>query len=268
MLQFPNCKINIGLYISGRRDDGFHDLESVFYPVSFNDALEIIPSEKFSFKCEGIELPGNEEDNLCVKAYRLLQAEFDLPAVDMFLLKNIPTGAGLGGGSADGAFTLRLLNDIFKLNIGIKQLESYAAILGSDCPFFIRNTPCFVKGRGEILEEIEPVLAGYHITIVHPGIHISTKKAFQNIRPQITNFSLYQAVKEPLDTWQGVISNAFEEYAFGKYPILAEIKNSLKEAGATYTSMSGSGSAIYGISKNKIKLGETFGDFRTWQGLL
>src|SRR6185312_16868198 len=174
MISFPNAKINLGLYVTGQREDGFHNIESIFYPVPFCDVLKIIESDQFSFRAEGITVTDNPDDNLCVKAYNLLKEEFDLPPVGMFLLKNIPAGAGLGGGSSDAAFTLKLLNDIFKLNITVGQLTDYAAKLGSDCPFFVPNYPAYVFGRGELMEAVDLNLKGCYIVIVCPGIHIST----------------------------------------------------------------------------------------------
>ncbi|MGZ5244377.1 MAG: 4-(cytidine 5'-diphospho)-2-C-methyl-D-erythritol kinase [Bacteroidia bacterium] len=249
MICFPNIKINLGLYIIGKREDGFHNLESVFYPVPFYDVLEIIPSKKFSFQTEGVAATENPEDNLCVKAYRLLQKDFDLPPVEMFLLKHIPTGAGLGGGSSDASFTLKLLNEVFALNITVGQLLEYAAQLGSDCPFFIINKPAYVFGRGELQEQTDVNLLGYYITIIHPGIHISTKDAFANITPAAANIKVFKLPYIPLASWKNLLRNDFEPYAFRTYPVLQEIKNELYKLGAEYVSMSGSGSAIYAISE-------------------
>jgi len=272
LISFPNCKINIGLYITGKRPDGFHNLESVFYPVPFTDALEIIPSpnqNKFSFKSEGIKVTENTEDNLCVKAYKLLQKEYDLPPVEMFLLKKLPSGAGLGGGSSDASFTLKMLNELFELNIPFEKLESFAAQLGSDCPFFIKNKAAFVTGRGEFLEEIDFSLKGYHITIIHPGIHISTKEAFANIKPRQPEISLKEQIQKPISEWRNFITNDFEAYAFSAYPELAEIKKNLYSAGALYAAMSGSGSAVYGISENKPEIKNKMPEnYLVWQGIL
>lgn len=269
MICFPNIKINLGLYITGKRPDGFHSLESIFYPVPFCDVLEIIPSQKFSFTTQGIAATENPEDNLCVKAYRLLQKDFDLPPVEMFLLKHIPTGAGLGGGSADASFTLKLLNEIFSLNITDGQLIDYAAQLGSDCPFFIVNKPAYVFGRGELQEQADLDLSGKFISIVHPGIHISTKEAFANISPGEANIKVFKLPFMPLASWKNLLQNDFEPYAFKKYPVLAEIKDELYNLGAGYVSMSGSGSAIYAISEKYLQLNQNWHEkYVVWQGKL
>jgi len=184
MVSFPNCKINLGLNIVNKRDDGYHDIETAFFPIQLKDALELVEKEKFEFSTSGIAIEGEPEKNLCIKAYDLLKKDFpQLPAVQMHLHKAIPMGAGLGGGSADGAFTLKLLNKKFELNLSEKQLINYSLQLGSDCPFFILNKPCFATGRGEILEQMEPDLSQYKFLIVHPPIHVSTAWAFSTIKP-------------------------------------------------------------------------------------
>jgi 4-diphosphocytidyl-2-C-methyl-D-erythritol kinase len=266
MIVFPDAKINIGLYVTNKRSDGFHNIESVFYPVPFQDVLEILPAEKFSFHGHGIPLDGKHEDNLCVKAYQLLKQEYQLPEVEMHLLKNIPAGAGLGGGSSDASFTLKLLNEQFKLEIDNENLKEYAAILGSDCPFFIDNRPAYVSGRGEVLESVNLNLKGYHITIVHPGIHISTNEAFAHVKPSIADISVKEIINKPLEEWKDLLRNDFEVYAFNKYPVLAEIKKELYNAGALYAAMSGSGSAVYGIGRKPIEI--VFNDFLIWKGML
>ena len=269
MLLFPNIKINIGLNITGKRDDGFHDIESVFYPVPFCDALEIVPADKFSFEVDGLLVTTHPEDNICVKAYRLLEKELKLPPVKIFLLKKIPSGAGLGGGSADASFTLKILNDVFDLKLTIPQLEEYAAELGSDCPFFIQNKPALVKGRGEKTESIDVSLKGIYITLVLPPIHISTKEAFAHIKPKRPSYSLAEAIQKPVEEWQNVIKNDFEDYVFKKHPALKTIKDELYNAGAAYASMSGSGSAIYALSKEKLDLdNDVFKSNYFWEGRL
>jgi len=272
MLTFPNIKINIGLNIIGKRADGFHDIESVFYPVPFCDALEIIPADKFSFEVEGLLVTSHPEDNLCVKAYRLLEKEFKLPPVQIFLLKKIPSGAGLGGGSSDASFTLKMLNDIFELKLSIPQLENYAAILGSDCPFFIQNEPSLVTGRGtpNPLTPKSPKgdLNGIAITLVLPSVHISTKEAFANISPRQPAHSLIDSINRPVETWKDAITNDFEVYVFKKYPALKNIKEELYKAGAAYASLSGSGSAIYALSEKPLSIEENkiFRNYYFWQG--
>jgi len=261
MVTFPNCKINLGLYIVNKRNDGYHDIETVFFPVYLKDALEVIEKEKFEFSTSGFSVEGEPEKNLCVKAYNLLKNRFpQMPAVRMHLHKTIPTGAGLGGGSADGAFTLQLLNKKFELNISEKLLISYSVELGSDCPFFILNKPCFATGRGEILEQMELDLSEFKILIVHPGIHVSTAWAFSQLsgsrqRREPDNYKrIKEVILQPIETWKDELLNDFENPVFTKYPEIKIIKDKLYDAGAIYASMSGSGSAVYGIFNSK----ETF----------
>ena len=257
MILFPNCKINLGLHILQKRADGFHDLETVFYPISLHDALEVIHGEApsdVSFTSSGITLDINAADNICVKAYRLLKADFpDLPPIKMHLHKTIPSGAGLGGGSADGAFTLLLLNKKFHLQLSEHQLIRYALQLGSDCPFFIKNQPCYATGRGENLEPIGLQLPSYQFVIINPGIHINTGWAFQQLRPNANRLSLKELIQQPIDKWKDVLVNDFEAPIFQQYPEIAAIKKKLYEAGAVYAAMSGSGSTVFGIfEKEKV----------------
>ncbi len=264
MIAFPNAKINLGLYVTGKRDDGFHNIESIFYPVPFCDVLEIIESEEFSFQTEGISVTDNPEDNLCVKAYNLLKEKYDLPPISMFLLKNIPSGAGLGGGSSDAAFTLKLLNDVFKLNITVGQLTEYAAMLGSDCPFFVPDYPAYVFGRGELMEAVNLSLKGCYIVIVCPGIHIPTAEAYRNIRTYSTmKIPMPHQVQRDRPYWKETLYNDFENYALGQYPELKEIKEKLYQSGAFFASMSGSGSSIYGIFESKPDVDFKF---KVWEG--
>jgi 4-diphosphocytidyl-2-C-methyl-D-erythritol kinase len=255
MILFPNAKINLGLNIVRKRPDGFHDLETFFCPVSLCDALEIIPqnppllSEKeVIFTNSGIIIEGNQEENICVKAWHLLKKDFPLlPRICMHLHKVIPTGAGLGGGSADGAFTLRILNGLFNLKIDDEQLAIYALQLGSDCPFFIINKPCFAQGQGEKLEPITISLSDYEILLVHPGIHISTSKAFAGVKPGIPGNSIHAIIQQPVSTWRSELVNDFEAAIFPQFPAIDGIKNQLYTLGAIYASMTGSGSSVYGI---------------------
>ncbi|MFZ1786213.1 MAG: 4-(cytidine 5'-diphospho)-2-C-methyl-D-erythritol kinase [Ferruginibacter sp.] len=265
MLVFPNCKINLGLQILHKRTDGFHDLETVFYPLAFRDALELIPNTNnetgVTFTGTGLAVEGKTEDNLCIKAYQLLKKDFsELPSVSMHLHKAIPMGAGLGGGSADAAFTLKLLNDKFKLNISTPQLLNYAKQLGSDCPFFIINKPCFATGRGEILEELVLDLSHYKIVLINPGIHINTGWAFTELAkgsngsrlldPYIP--SLKTIMQQPIDTWKSQLTNDFETVVFMAHPEIKSIKENLYKLGAIYAAMSGSGSTVFGIFSNDI----------------
>lgn len=255
MICFPNAKINIGLHILKKRKDGFHDLETIFYPVPVYDALEIVKTsgKQFSFVTAGFEIDSAPAKNLCVRAYYLLKKEFDLPEVSMYLYKAIPMGAGLGGGSSDAANTLLQLNDMFRLNLSKNQLLSYAFQLGSDCPFFIYNKAVFACGRGENMSSVDMDLSDYSIEIVKPDVHISTKEAYSMIKPAERDISLKELVSEPVNNWKDLITNDFE-YPIGlKYPEIIKIKEKLYQQGALFASMTGSGSAVYGIFKNKKK---------------
>ena len=254
MLFFPNCKINLGLHILGKREDGFHNLETVFYPLSLCDALEIIhvpsPATQIQFTNSGLVAEQNVDDNICIKAYQLLKKDFEqLPAIKMHLHKIIPIGAGLGGGSADAAFTLKLLNDKFQLNLSAQQLSDYALQLGSDCPFFIINKPCLATSRGEVLEEIAIDLSGYHLVLINPGIHINTGWAFSQLKNYSTNVSLKKIISNPIQTWKETLQNDFEEIVFEQHAEIEIIKNGLYEQGAIYSAMSGSGSSVFGLYK-------------------
>lgn len=252
MILFPNCKINLGLHITGKRPDGYHNLESVFYPINIKDVIEIIPSDTFQFNISGLQVNGNTGDNLCVKAYWLLKKDFPalLPA-SMWLHKHIPMGAGLGGGSADGAFALKLLNEKFSLNLSNSQLIGYASQLGSDCPFFILNKPCYATGRGEILEPIESDLSQYSFVLVHPEIQISTAWAFSRIIPETHSKTIKEIISRPMATWKDELKNDFEMPVLKQYPQLRIVKEKLYEAGALYASMTGSGSSFFGLFPSK-----------------
>lgn len=236
MIAFPPCKINLGLNVTRKRDDGYHDIETCFYPIQWTDILEVIPANKFEFTVSGDAIPGN--DNLCVKAYRLLNA----PPAKIHLHKIIPTGAGLGGGSSDAAWTFRLLNDVFGLKLSKDQLKKYAAQIGSDCAFFIEDGPMVGTGRGEILHPANITLKGKFVVIVKPDVHVSTAEAYAGIVPKESKLDLSDI---------GSLKNDFEETIFRKHPVIALIKRRLCEAGAVYASMSGSGSAVYGIFNDR-----------------
>lgn len=255
MLVFPNCKINLGLYITNRRDDGYHDLETVFYPIKLRDVLEIVPAQETVLYLSGKPIAGDGTNNLVLKAFHLLQADFKerITPVDVHLLKNIPMGAGLGGGSADGAFMLRLMNDYFKLGLTQKQLIAYALQLGSDCPFFINNTPQFATGRGEVMEPIALDMASYSLQLICPEVHVSTAEAFKLIQPKPATFDLRTLPATPVSSWKELVKNDFEEPVFKAHPELKKIKDALYEQGAIYASMTGSGSSIYGIFEKENK---------------
>lgn len=248
MLRFPNAKINLGLHVTRKRKDGFHDIETVFYPVTMCDALEIIPSGKGESLLElyGTSLPPGGE-NLCMKAVKLLRKYYDFPAVDMHLIKQIPAGAGLGGGSSDAAQTLLILNDLFKLNISPAELETLASELGSDCAFFIRNTPVYASGRGNIFSPVEIDISDKHIRIEKPDIHISTPEAYSLITPIPDRPSLREIIQQPIKEWKNLLVNDFEKPIFKKYPAIQSLRDKMYEDGAIYAAMSGSGSAVFGI---------------------
>ena len=262
MVVFPNCKINLGLQILSKRADGFHNLSTVFYPVLLHDALEIIrsnepsPANNILFSHSGFQIDGNESNNLCIKAYQVLKKDFpQIPAIQMHLHKAIAMGAGLGGGSADAAFTLKLLNEKFQLNLSNGQLINYSLQLGSDCPFFIINKPCIATGRGEIMEPIDLNLSGYQIVLVNPGIHINTGWAFSqlNIEEHISSKSnLKKIISQPIETWKNELKNDFEPAVFLAHPTIKSIKEKLYHQSAIYAAMSGSGSTIFGIFKKEL----------------
>ena len=267
MIIFPNSKINLGLNILRKRSDGYHDLETVFYPIPLTDILEIIEnkhpedSPRMPFTISGFSIPEVPASNICAKAYKLLKKDFPkLPFIQMHLHKGVPLGAGLGGGSADAAFVLKVLNELFDLNISVQQMMDYAFELGSDCPFFILNKPCFATGRGEILEEISIDLSAYRFVIVNPGIHINTGDTFANLKPIIAEKSLRHIINQPIETWKNDLQNDFEKIIFKKYREIVDIKDTLYTIGAIYASMSGSGSTVYGIFNKEQKLSLNFPD--------
>ncbi len=257
MVSFPNCKINLGLRITGKRSDGFHNLETLFYPVNLTDALEIITDndngkdhsrDYIKFSSSGIAVEGNSADNICIKAYQLIQRNYPhLLPVKMHLHKAIPIGAGLGGGSSDGAFVLKLLNLKYNLGLSVSQLVYYALQLGSDCPFFIVNKPVIATGRGEIMKDAQINLSGYKLVIVNPGVHINTGWAFSQLVSYSNSGSIDEVIKTPLEDWKGRLINDFEEPVMQHYPGFRPINESLYQMGALYASMSGSGSTFYGI---------------------
>lgn len=252
MVVYPNAKINIGLNIVSKRGDGYHNLETVFYPIRLTDRLSIEKSagSTTELSVEGIKIEGNIEDNLVMKAFRLLEKAFALPPVVMKLTKGIPSQAGLGGGSSDAAFTLKALNELFGLHIPEHQLEKYASELGADCPFFIKDTPVFAEGTGNIFTPIDFSLKGYTLLLVKPAVFVSTKEAFQHVNPQFPDKKLTVLLERPLKEWKDTIKNDFEDSVFPQHPLLKSIKEHLYDLGAVYASMSGSGSSLYGLFEN------------------
>ncbi len=264
MILFPNCKINLGLHILRKRSDGYHDIETFFYPIQVTDVLEIIKAKKnettaINFSSSGNLIEGNPNTNLCIKAYEMLRKDFPtLPPLSIHLHKVIPSGAGLGGGSSDAAFTLKMINEIGKLNLPIEKLKEYALELGSDCPFFILNKPCYASGRGEKMEEFPIDLSAYKLMLVNPGIHVDTSKAFSTIKPSLPERSIKEVIKLPVIEWRMMLSNDFEKVVFDTYPEIASIKKELYELGAVYASMSGSGSTVYGIFEKEKMIEHSF----------
>lgn len=255
MIVFPNAKINIGLFVTGKRPDGFHNLETVFYPVGLSDMLEVLPAEGEPGQCHfvntGIQVECSAEKNLIVRAYHMLAAEFHLPAIEVHLHKQIPFGAGLGGGSSDAAFMLKALNECFGLQLSENSLMERASVLGSDCAFFIRNQAAYASGKGEQLEDSPLRLEGFKIVIIKPDFSISTPEAYTGVFSRPAGFDLRKIAGLPVTEWKEKIINDFEESLFLKYPRLAELKRYLYDTGACYASMTGSGSALYGLYKEK-----------------
>jgi 4-diphosphocytidyl-2-C-methyl-D-erythritol kinase len=264
MICFPNAKINLGLTITEKRTDGFHNIESIFYPVGWNDALEVLPvdpsvldfartdalrvtKEEFNFHLSGLLISGNVTDNLLYKAYQIIKQTKTLPGIDVYLHKTLPMGAGLGGGSADAAFFINLLNEQFDLNFSETERIDIAKQLGSDCAFFIKNKPVFASQKGDIFTDIKLDLSHLYIAIVYPNVHSNTKEAYSLVKPHKTNRSLLDIIKQPISTWRTDLVNDFEKSIFSLYPVVQKTKHDLYELGAVYACMSGSGSAVFGL---------------------
>jgi 4-diphosphocytidyl-2-C-methyl-D-erythritol kinase len=255
MIVFPKAKINIGLRITGKRNDGYHDIETLFYPVSLCDALEFVASPEATGKdlltVTGLSLGVKPEENLVMKAVSRLREHYTFPRLKIHLHKAIPHGAGLGGGSSDAACMLKSLNRHFALSVGEDELKSIALDIGSDCPFFIDGDPAFAKGRGEIIESINPLLSGYYLLLLNPGVGINTGEAYRNCRPEAPAISLRHLATRDISEWKDTIINDFEEFAFKKHPFIRKIKDDLYSYGALFSLMSGSGSSVYGIFSGK-----------------
>jgi 4-diphosphocytidyl-2-C-methyl-D-erythritol kinase len=264
MLTFPNAKINLGLFVTEKRPDGFHNIETILFPIPLHDALEITETRHVtSLNVHGISIDGNPNDNLVLKAYELLKNDFNLPNIRIDLLKKIPFGAGLGGGSANAAFMLKVLNQKFSLDISNEKLEDYARQIGSDCAFFVKNKLVFAYEKGDKFESIDLDLSSYKLVLICPSIHVNTKMAYQNVVPCVRALHatpLQNLSEIPISEWKNVLQNDFESSVFAQHPILADIKQKLYEAGADYASMSGSGSAIFGLFSES-----NFSKYRTLQ---
>jgi 4-diphosphocytidyl-2-C-methyl-D-erythritol kinase len=272
MLSFPVSKINIGLNVLNKRPDGYHEIQSVFYPVNLCDALEILPCRNavtpVSFQFSGLPVPGDPDLNLVNMACKLIQKNFEIPSLSVHLHKVIPMGAGLGGGSSDGAYTLRMLNELFSLGLTKPELRDLALQLGSDCPFFIDNQAQMVGGRGELLQPVNLDLSGYIIVLVCPGIHVQTREAFANLILKPRPVSLSRQLAAGIESWKELIHNDFEDYVFARYPEIGTIKQKLYKAGAVYASMTGSGSAVYGIFDKQPETIEGLSSYFCWTGKL
>lgn len=255
MISFANAKINLGLLVTGKRADGYHNIETVFYPVKLYDVVEMLPAKKTCFQSVGLDIPG-QGDNLCERAVELLQKDYALKPVSIQLLKNIPIGAGLGGGSSDAAYVLKMLNDFNDLGLSMDQLAPYAEQLGADCSFFLKNKAVFASGIGTTFEAVMLDLSAYFIVVIKPEIHISTVEAYSNVIPQIPQVDLRRVIQLPIQEWKYHLVNDFELGIFEKYPQIEEIKHKLYQNGAVYASMSGSGSAVFGIFEQKVDLEE------------
>lgn len=266
MITFPNAKINLGLNIVSKRDDGYHNLETVFYPIPLRDALEIVPSEDGTHLTQsGLRIDGEPSDNLVMKAYRLLQKDYpEVPPLHIYLRKNIPFGAGLGGGSADASFLLKMMNETAGLALSNEQLKAYAAQLGADCPFFIDNQPVFAEGTGNVFSPVSLSLEGYSLLLIKPDIYISTREAFSGITPRKPAVSVKEIIASPPEDWKEQLVNDFEAPLFLLYPEIKQIKERLYAQGAVYAAMSGSGSSVFGLFRQpaallpKIPGGTTF----------
>ncbi len=268
MICFPNAKINLGLNIVSKRPDGYHNIETVFYPVPLSDALEIVPADTFSFHQSGIAIHCNDEDNLVVRAFRLMEKKYSLSPVEIHLLKAIPSGAGLGGGSSDAAYMLKLVNDHFGLQVTPDKLENLAVLLGADCPFFIRNKPVFATGTGNCFEPVNLILEGWYLCLVKPDIHVSTPAAYGMVTPATPAISLKEIICRPVAKWKEVMVNDFERPVFNLHPEIGAIKEALYDKGAVYASMSGSGSSVFGLFREPADCKASFPGCYVWEGIL
>jgi 4-diphosphocytidyl-2-C-methyl-D-erythritol kinase len=273
MISFPNAKINIGLNIVEKRNDGFHNIESVMYPVALKDSLEVIENkdtkENVIFSSSGIDIPGDPSTNLIVKAYHLMAQEHSLPKIKVHLHKHIPIGAGLGGGSSDAAFFIKLMKEKFELDIAWGEMHHYARLLGSDCSFFITNKPAFAEGKGDQFESLDLDLKGYHIALIYPNIHVNTAKAYSGVKPKKPSRSLEDDIQNlAIEQWKEFIHNDFEDSIFPQFAAIKKIKDQLYFKGAIYAAMSGSGSTVYGIFKNKTDLKKEFEGSFVFEGEL
>ena len=272
MIVFPSAKINFGLRITGKRSDGFHNIETIFYPIPLSDALEFVihdeQSTKDTLRCTGINTGSNPDDNLVIKTLLKLRTRKIFPFLKIHLHKAIPVGAGLGGGSSDSACLLKIVNRHFGLNIDKSDIKIMALELGSDCPFFIDCVPSLASGRGEILTPVKTFLSGYYLVLINPGIGINTGEAYKNCHPGVPSERFSEVINSPVNEWKGLILNDFEDFAFKKHKVIGEIKEELYKSNALFSLMSGSGSSVYGIFSAKPKLRGKLKEFVIWEGIL
>ena len=270
MICFPNAKINLGLNVVSKRTDGYHNIETIFYPIPVKDALEVVPASRPLFTQSGIPIDAPKEKNLVIRALNALQARHTIPPLEIHLLKAIPFGAGLGGGSSDAAFLLKMVNELCDLRLSMDELEALAATIGADCPFFVRDTPVFATGTGNVFESIELSLKGYHLCLVKPDIAVSTPEAYARVTPATPEISLKEIIKRPLTEWRNVMINDFERSVFPSRPEIGHIKEALYGEGAIYAAMSGSGSSVFGLfdAPTRLKEKALFPDCFVWEGEL
>lgn len=272
MISFPKAKINLGLRITGKRPDGFHDIETIFYPIGLSDALEFVelctPVSHDHIKVTGLVPDSSPEDNLVMRAVDKLRRRFSFPALDIHLHKAIPSGAGLGGGSSDGACMLKALHRKYEFSFSVNEMKEMALELGSDCPFFIDCNPSVATGRGEKLNPVAPLLDGFYLVLVNPGIHVSTRDAYANCNPSEPESDLVDLYNRPLEEWKKLIKNDFESFVFKTYPVVRELKESFYKAGASYSSMTGSGSSVYAIYHSKPRLPAKLKKHLVWEGTI
>jgi 4-diphosphocytidyl-2-C-methyl-D-erythritol kinase len=271
VISYPHAKINLGLNVVSKRSDGYHNLETVFYPVQWCDLMEILPGPQHSKGIEvhmsGLPVAGKHADNLCVKAYELLRQYYSVRAVKLYLHKQIPMGAGLGGGSSDAAFFVKKMNELFSLGISDDDMRALVMKLGADCAFFIDGKPVFAEERGDKFTPIDFSLKGYHIAIVYPGIHVATSTAFANVSPRVPEYNCLDIVtRHPVAGWKELLSNDFEKTVFSAHPEIEAVKNRLYDAGAVYASMSGSGSAVFGLFESEMDVAKLFPGMSVWIG--
>lgn len=270
MICFPNAKINLGLRVTEKRPDGYHNLETVFYPIGLKDALEVVPSpneKPYSLEVKTLDtecLDMDEEKNIVTKAFRLMESRFSLQPTAFFLKKGIPTGAGLGGGSSDAAYALKIINLVNNLGLTDSELELFSAQIGADCAFFIKNKPIFASGIGTDFEDVTLNLGGLFLVLLKPNVHVSTAEAYSLVHPAHPTRSLKEWIGYPIETWRDNVINDFENSVFMKYPIIGDIKETLYRNGAVYASMSGSGSSVYGLFKSPVDLKAIFPDYFYW----